>query len=100
MKGELTKEQAIAIHDSGVWREWNHEQIVRFQLFQKRLAVPFGRFHEAMEAVLGRSVFTHEFADDEALILEYLGEKHPPTIQEIIQMIPKDKRFIIDTNIF
>jgi hypothetical protein len=94
---QLTKEQAIAFHDSGEWKTWNHEQIVRLQLFQKKLCVPFGRFHEAMEAVLGRSVWTHEFGlNYDGLVEEYLGTKQAPTMQEIIDLIPTDKRLILE----
>ncbi len=92
---QLTKEQAIAIYESGEWKSWSHEQIVRFQLFQDRLAIPFDKFHEAIENVLGRPVFTHEFASRDSLILEYLGEKTAPSLQEIIEMIPAEKRIVL-----
>ena len=48
---QLTKEQAIAFAESGEWKSWTDEQIVRFQLFQDKLCMDFGRFHEAMEIV-------------------------------------------------
>jgi len=37
------------------------EEIVKFQLFQDCLAIPFDRFHAAIEKVLKRPVYTHEF---------------------------------------
>lgn len=92
---QLTKEEAIAMSDSKVWEGWTPEQIVRFQLFQKLLSIPFDKFHEAIETVLGRPVFTHEFAFRDNLVLEYLGEKPTPTLEEIIDLIPADKRIII-----
>lgn len=92
---QLTKEQAIAMASSDVTKDWSAEQIVRFQLFQDRLCMDFGRFHEAMEKVLGRSIWTHEFAGRDSLILEYLGEKPAPTMDEIINLIPAEKRIII-----
>jgi hypothetical protein len=55
----------------------------------------FGRFHEAIEAVLKRPVFTHEFAYRENIVKEYLGEKPMPTLDEIIELIPAEKRIII-----
>jgi hypothetical protein len=30
---QLTKEEAIKFSESGIWKEWSDEQIVRFQLF-------------------------------------------------------------------
>lgn len=92
---QLTQEQAIELYNSGVYKDWTHEQIVRFQLFQNLLCVPFAKFHEAIESVLGRSVWTHEFANKESIIKEYLGVKDPPTMEEIINMIPEEKRLLV-----
>lgn len=92
---QLTEKEAIDFYASGVWDEWTNEQIVRFQLFQKKLCINFIKFHEAVEKVLGRPVFTHEFACRDNLVLEYLGEKPTPSLDEIINLIPKDKRIII-----
>ena len=92
---QLTSEQAIAFAESGAWQNMNDEQIVRFQLFQDMLCMPFARFHEAISKVLDRDVYTHEFAYSEQLKLEYLGAKLAPTFDEIIALIPEDKRIII-----
>jgi len=92
---QLTKEQAIAIHDSKIWETWSDEEIVRGQLFQKRMYIPFDRFHKAMKTVLKRPVFTHEFALRDSLVLEYLGKRETPMMQEIIDLIPAEKRVII-----
>jgi len=97
---QLTTEQAIAFGNSMIWQTWTDEQIVRFQLFQDNLCIPFGRFHEAMEAVLNRPVFTHEFGlNVDGLKREYLGARDAPTLEEIINMIPADKRFLIESNL-
>jgi hypothetical protein len=93
---QLTKEQAITMANSGAYKEMTSEQIVRFQLFQNRLCMPFEVFHKAIEEVLGRPVWTHEFAFHKNIILEYLGEKPAPTFEEIINLIPKEKRIIIE----
>ena len=93
---QLTTEQAIEFAKSKVYEDWTNEQIVRFQLFQEKLCMDFSRFHEAIEKVLDRPVFTHEFGlNYEGLVLEYLGEKKAPTMEEIIELIPEDKRLII-----
>lgn len=91
---QLTSEQAIEFAKSGIWKDWSAEQIVRFQLFQTMLCMDFSSFHQAMEVVLKRPVFTHEFASH-ALKEEYLGTKEPPTYQEIIDLIPKEKLLIL-----
>ena len=92
---QLTKEQAIAMYDGGEWKTWDAEQIVKFQLFQDKLCVPFDKFHEAIEKVLGRPVWTHEFAFHDLLVREYLGIRPAPTMQEIIDLIPAEKRIVI-----
>ena len=93
---QLTTEQAIEFAKSKVYKDWTNEQIVRFQLFQKKLCMDFSKFHGAIEKVLDRPVFTHEFGMNyEGLVLEYLGEKEAPTFEEIIELIPKNKRIVI-----
>jgi hypothetical protein len=92
---QFTKEQALAFYKSDVWKDWTHEQIVRLQMFQKCLCVDFSYFHECVEKVLGRPVFTHEFAYLDRLIQEYLGAKEAPSFEEIINLIPEEKRILI-----
>lgn len=93
---QLTQEQAIELAKSEVWKYWDFEQKVRFQLFQRRLCMPFDVFHEAIEKVLGRPVWTHEFINHDSMVLEYLGEKPAPTFDEICDMIPAEKRIILN----
>lgn len=93
---QLTKEQAIALYNSKEWENWTPEQMVRFQLFQRKLCVPFHEFHKAIEIVLKRSVWTHEFANCQDLMREYLGQSPAPTFDEIIDMIPAEKRIILN----
>lgn len=47
-------------------------EIFLFQIHQECLSVPFDLFHKATESVLGRAVFTHEFAKPEFLLKEYI----------------------------
>ena len=96
IKSQFTKKQAIEFHDSKIWEAWDDEKIVRFQLFEAKLCIPFNRFHEAIEKVLGRPVYTHEFGlNYDGIVEEYLGEKDAPTLEEIINMIPEEKRIVI-----
>ena len=92
---QLTKEQAILFSNFVEWKHWTSEEIVRFQLFQDKLCMDFLHFHKATEEVLERDVFVHEFSNPDNLIKEYLGAKEPPTLDEIINLIPEDKRLII-----
>ena len=94
---QLTKEQAINLYKSKVYENWTDEQVVRLQLFQKKLCVDFNRFHIALNNVLGRPVYTHDLClnyDD--IVSEYLGTTPPPTLDEILNLIPKEKQFIIE----
>jgi hypothetical protein len=60
-------------------------------------SVPFEVFHEAIEKALGRPVWTHEFGlNMEGLKKEFLGETPPPTMEEIMNLIPEEKRVIIE----
>lgn len=92
---QLTKEQAIALAETKWWENCTDEEIVRFQFFQDKLCMDFGEFHRAVEAVAGRPVWTHEFAFKDRLIEELYGDKPKPTLEEIMNLIPEDKRIII-----
>lgn len=92
----LTKEQAIALAKTEWWKGLDSRKVVLFQLWTERLCMDFGDFQLAMEKALGRPVWTHEFADAESLKKEFLGEKPAPTMDEILDMIPADKRIILN----
>lgn len=94
---QFTEEQAIAFNDSREWEQWSDEQIVRLQLFQDKICMEWNRFHQALEKVLGRAVYTHEFTNKniDNLKEEYLGTKQAPTFQEIVNLIPEEKRIVI-----
>lgn len=91
----IGKDAAIALAKTEWWKTKTPEEIVQFQLFTQELAMDFGDFHGAVEKVLGRPVFTHEFADFASLQRELLGEKPAPTFEDIMNMIPEEKRMLI-----
>lgn len=91
----LTRKQAKELYDSNIWHGWSDIEIVKFQLFEDRVCVKWSRFHEALEAVLGRPVFTHEFIYGD-LKNEYLTLAQPPTMEEIIAMIPEEKLILLN----
>ena len=95
---QLTKEQALEIAQSGIWKTWTDEEVVKFQLYQKRLCMDFSKFHEAIEKVLGRPVWTHEFAYPEFLQQEYEGFRPKPSFEEIFNMIPTEKTIFVVHN--
>lgn len=92
----MTKEQAIKLAESKFWEGMSHRDIAGFQLFEEFLCMPFSVFHEAVEKSLGRPVFTHEFGIGvDGLKKEFLGVREHPTFEEIVNLIPKDKRIIL-----
>ena len=93
---QLSKEEAIEFYEGGKWKDWPKRAIAGFQLYQKLLCVPFSVFHEAIEEALGRPVWTHEFGlNHDGLVAEYLGQAEAPTFEQIMEMIPAEKRIII-----
>ena len=96
-RNSIGREAAIKLANSGWWKTKTHREIVSFQLFTQELSCPFTVFHEAIEKVLGRPVFTHEFGSMgyDRLVAEFLGEKPAPTMDEIINLIPEDKRILL-----
>jgi hypothetical protein len=91
----IGKERAIALYNSGFWKDLSDEEIFRFQFFLEELCMPFGVFHGAAETTLGRSVWTHEFAFWDTLRAEYMGEKSAPTMEEIVGLLPADKVILV-----
>lgn len=93
---QLSKEEAIEFSEKKLWEGLSHRQRAEFQLQQKLLCMPFSVFHEATEKALGRPVWTHEFGlNKEGLKQELFNGKAPPTFEEIVNLIPKDKRAVI-----
>lgn len=94
---ELTREQAIEIYNTEWWKSATDEQIVSFELFTPRLCLPFDRLLEAIAKVLGRPVWSHEFASSniDNLRREYLGDKPAPSFDDIVNLIPEEKRMVI-----
>lgn len=94
----MTREQAVALHDSKFWEPMTLRERAMFQMFEERLCMPFDVFQEAVEATLGRPVFTHEFASVDrpgGLKAELMGGAPAPTLDQILALIPADKRVLI-----
>ena len=91
----MTREQAVALHDSKFWEALDPVARAEFQLQEARLCMPFDVFHAAVEKALGRPVWTHEFGDRASLLAELHKQKPPRTMQEILDLIPAEKRLMI-----
>lgn len=92
----MTKEDAIKLHDSNFWEGMTEKEIATFQLFEDKLCIPFGIFHSALESCLDRPVFTHELADIERIRGEFLGSRSAPSFADILNMIPAEKRILVE----
>lgn len=91
----MTKEEAIALAQTGWWKDKPCEVVARFQLQEPLLCMDFGDFHGAVEKSLGRSVWTHEFANPNSLLSELNRDKASPSMQEILDLIPEHKRIVL-----
>lgn len=92
---QMTSEQAKAFSEGKTWERMTPEARAKFQLWQDKLCMPFEVFQESMQALLGRPVWTHEFAFRDELKAEVEGNKAAPTMEEIMDMIPEDKRIVL-----
>ena len=93
---KIGEDEAKELFKSEFWKTMSYREKAFFQFFTKRLCMPFDIFHEAIEKTLGRPVYTHELGlNYEGLKQELLGQSEKPTLQEIIDLIPKEKRIII-----
>lgn len=71
----ITQEEALKIAGTHWYEGKTAEEIVEFQLYESRLCMPFDKFHEAVETVLGRPVLTHEFARVNLLQAQFIEYK-------------------------
>ena len=91
----MTQDEAVKLAESGFWETMSYRDRAVFQMFEKLLCMPFSVFHEAIEKALDRPVFTHEFGlNHEGLKRELLGDSPTPTMEEIMALIPEDKRIV------
>lgn len=92
----IGKQAAIELAESGWWEGKTSKELVYFQLFTEELSMPFDVFHKAIEEELGRPVFTHEFGENfDGICDEFLGNRAAPSMEDIIDLIPEEKRVII-----
>ena len=92
----ISREEAVALAASGDWKKWSHRKRAVYQLRCEQLCMPFGEFQKSVQEVLGRPVWTHEFANPGAIWDELVRGKEAPTMEEIIAMIPADKVIVLE----
>ena len=96
---EITKEQAVALSESRFWEDMTYKEIALFQMNTEKLCMPFNTFHEALEKALGRTVLTLELGlNYDGVLKELHGEAPTPSFEDIINLIPKEKRMIVMVN--
>ena len=92
----IGKEAAIAMAESGWWIGREDKEVAKIGMFTKELCLPFSELHRALESALGIPVWTHELGlSFDSICQELLGEKDPPTIEDIMNLIPEDKRVLV-----
>lgn len=93
----IGEEAAIALYDTQWWIGKTPREIAERQMATAELCCPFGVFHEALEAAIGRPVWTHELAlNFEGIARELFNGAPAPTMQEIVELIPAEKRIVVE----
>jgi hypothetical protein len=73
------------------------ERAAEFDSWGPVLEIDFGKFHQRMEELVGRPVWTHEFARPELLRHEIATNTHP-TMEGVVAKLPPDKPVIVVTD--
>ena len=60
----LTKDQALMVMNSGIWKNWSAEQLAGFQSTQRYLCVGLHEQREAASKILGRTITFRETTSD------------------------------------
>lgn len=90
-----TPEEAVALAETRWWIGEDPKIVAEWQLTTPLLSMGFGDFHEAVEKALGRPVWTHEFGQSGLLLIELRGDAPSPTLKQIFDQIPEEKRIVV-----
>jgi hypothetical protein len=85
---ELTPDESKAFFDNKIWEKLSIIERAWFQLYQPYLSMPFGEFHGAMEKLLDRPVWTHEFAFPDELKVEAIN-KQKINFEQVLDKLPR-----------
>ncbi len=92
----IGKQNAIAMAESGWWEGMNVKKAAMIAITTQELCCPVSVFFRLLSDALNRPVYTHEMVwGYKNLYLELIGEKDPPNLEEIINLIPEEKRIVI-----
>lgn len=95
MINRLTRDQAVALYDTGFWRYLNLEERACFQLSEERLCMPFPVFHHAVEVCLQRKVAAGEYLRPKRLLREVARTATPPPKEKLLDLLPPNQRSVI-----
>ena len=92
MSRELTKEEALALIETKWWKKMPLTEAAYLQLKQDRLCLPWNEFNIGLKELLGRPVWTHEFANVKGLIDEADGKRKAPNnpIESLLEIIGEE----------
>lgn len=91
----MDKTTAIRMYESKWWTKEPHNVCALTQLNTELLVMPFELFHEYVQELLGRPVWTHEFADPKSLIEEYQGLIPRADFEQVLNKIPSNIPVIV-----
>ncbi len=86
----MTTDEAQALYDTGWWNVAPPLYIAAFQLREDRLCMPWSKFHEAVESVLGRGVAPSAFALCRAGLIESVEKLDPPSQKTLLAALRRN----------
>jgi len=87
MHPQLSKEQAIKVAESNIWRTWTAEQKAGFQLFQQFLCMDYAAFQDAVRISISRTLHTTELDKLEDIKKAFLSRHEIYFPEEIMQFL-------------
>jgi hypothetical protein len=91
---QFTKEEAIEFARERRWELLSPKERGLLQLRQDRLCMDFSAFHEGATALLGRPIYTHEFAAPDDLWAEYLSGE-PISFADVLAKLPDMTKVVV-----
>ena len=76
-------EEAKAKYREAWWESDNPETLFLGQIQEEVLILGFNELRSATKKVLGRPVYTHEFAEPEELLDEFYKERSKATLEDV-----------------
>lgn len=79
LQKHLSIDESVELYNSGWWKQITMQRAAFLQLHQEKICMPWEVFHDYLEILLERPIFTHKFADFDKLKKESYtrGSKYP-----------------------